>query len=95
MSPQANIYPIRNPLAEFKAISEQMRALEVMKDSLREEILASMDRAQSDEVTFGGLKARRPLVFQERLDSRRLKTSLGQQYQEFLFEIPVIRLSVI
>lgn len=95
MTAAAKIVPIQNPLAEYKAVTEEMKALEARKNFLRKDIFAFMDGARSDEVAFGDLKARRTLVVQERLDSKRLKEAMGPQYQAFVSEVPVIRLSVI
>lgn len=92
---QTNVIPITNPLAEYKAIAEEMKTLEARKNFLREEIFSFMDGSHSDEVAFGDLKAKRSLVVQERLDSKRLKEVLGVQYLSFVSQVPVIRLQVI
>lgn len=92
---EPNVIPITNPLAEYKAIAEEMKSLEARKNFLREEIFSFMDGSHSDEVAFGDLKTKRSLVIQERLDSKRIKEVLGVQYKGFVSEVPVIRLAVI
>ncbi len=95
MNIQAKIQSLPNPLAEFKAINEEVKALEARRSMLREQILNLMNSNSSDEVVFGGFKAKRVLVVQERLDTKLVKEFLGNQYSSFVTESSQIRLSVI
>jgi len=96
MNNTAQILPLKvNILSQFKEISEEVKSLEAKKSALRGQILAMMDQNQTDTLSLGNCKATRSLVIQERMDTKKVKEFLGDQYQGFVTEVSQIRLSVI
>ena len=95
MNTQPKIIPLHNPLAEYKALSDEMKVLEARKSQLRDQIFNLMDSIHSDEICIGGMKGKRSLVIQERMDSKRVKEFLGDRYQGFVTEVSQVRLAVI
>ena len=90
-----NVLPLRNPLQTYREVSEQIKALEKLKEEAKREIFNLMDIRQSDSVALGGLRAERQLIVQERIDTDKVRIALGDSLQEVITETAIIRLKVV
>ena len=92
---QTNVVPIRNPLAEYKRLSEEVKSLEKAKAEARATIIAMMDEGKSDLLTIGDFKAERQVIEQFRIDSEKAKAILGERFPEVTTLTSQTRLTVI
>ncbi len=92
----AQIFNINtNPIAELKAVREQLKALQSKESDLKDQLNNLLDQAGIEEMVIGTDKVKRALTERSTFDSKTFESVHPALYAEFKKSTTVITLRTI